>query len=373
MDFEMSDELKKYRKSVREFALREFTQDLARDCDKNEVYPEDLRKKAVKEKIIDPSDPWKILIAVEEMCRVDPGLGISMTVPYFGSEVLLLYGSDTLKKKYLEPVSRGEKIMGLAVTEAVGGSDVAGIKTVAKKNGDKYILNGSKMFITNGTIADQFIVLARTSSDVEKRHHGMSVFLVESKWPGFSSNKLKGKMGVRATDTAELLFDNVEVPAENLVGEEGKGFYYIMTFFNISRIFVAAQGVGLTQGVLDRLMDLSEKYGKEFYNMEEIQFTISDIATRLEASRLLTYKAASYLFQFNPHPDLTSMAKAYAAETATFAAERGLEALGVVGATSDLERFFRDAKILEIWEGTSEIERLVIARTLRKKHQKEAA
>ncbi len=366
LDFELGEELEQYRKKIRDFAGRELTQEVAERCDRDEKYPEELRKISVKEGIINASEPWKVLIAVEELCRADPGLGISMTVPYFGSEVLMLFGSEKLKEKYLGPVSKGDAIMGLAVTEPGGGSDVAGIKTTATKKGDSYILNGSKMFITNGSIADHFILLARTSTEEGKRHHGMSVFVVESKSEGFSSNKLKGKMGVRATDTAELILNNVEVPSANLVGEEGKGFYYIMTFFNISRIFVAAQGLGIAQGVLDRLLSLTEKYGKEFSEMEDVQFTIADIATRIEAARLLTYKAASYLFQFKPNPAITSMAKAYASEVAVYSAERALEVAGIEGISGDLERFFRDAKILEIWEGTSEVEKLVITRMLRK-------
>ncbi len=366
MDFELGEELEEYKKKVREFALREFTPELAAKCDREEKYPEELRKASVAEGIMDASQPWKILVAVEELCRVDPGLGISLTVPYFGSEVLMLFASEHLKQKYLEPVSKGDLIMGLAVTEPGGGSDVAGIKTTATKKGSSYILNGTKMFITNGSIADHFIVLARTDQKPDKRHHGMSVFVVESKLAGFSSNKLKGKMGVRATDTAELILDNVEVPEENLVGEEGRGFYYIMTFFNISRIFVAAQGLGIGQGVLDRLLRLSGEYGREFSEMEDVQFAIADVATRIEAARLLTYKAASFLFQFKPNPAITSMAKAYASESAVYAAEKALDVAGIHGISGDLERFFRDAKILEIWEGTSEVEKLVITRTLRK-------
>lgn len=364
MDFEFTRELEDFRKKVREFAQREFTPELARRHDLEETYPEELRKKSVRAGLFDPSDPWKTLISVEETCRVDPGLGISVTTPYFGGEVLMLFGSDKLKQKYLEPVSKGEAIMGLAVTEPGGGSDVAGIKTTAERKGNNYVLNGSKMFITNGTIADHFVLLARTSRPDDKRHHGLSTFVVESSYPGFSRNKIKGKLGVRATDTAELTLNNVEVPAENLIGEEGKGFYYIMTFFNISRIYVAAQGIGIAQGIMDRFMKMIQDAGDGFSSKEEVQLATAEMAMRIEASRLLTYKAASYLFQFKPNPAVTSMAKAYASETAVFAAEKAMEIGGSVAATSDLERMFRDARILEIWEGTSEVEKLIIARML---------
>jgi acyl-CoA dehydrogenase len=368
MDFELSDELKDFKKMVREFALSEFTSEVARKHDFEESYPDDLRKKSLEKGIIDFASPWKTMVAIEELCRVDAGLGISVTVPYFGAEVIMLFGNDMQKEKYLSQVNQGKKIMGLAVTEPGGGSDVAANKTEAVKSGDKYILNGSKMFITNGQIADFFVMLARTSkAEGEKKHRGMSTFIVESKFKGFSSSKLEGKLGVRATNTAELILNNVEVPSENLIGEEGKGFYYIMTFFNISRVFVAAQAIGVAQGALDRTLEyLKNNAPKGEMQNEYVQFTISDMATRIEAARLLMYKAASYLFQFKPNPTITSMAKGYASEAAVFASEKAMELTGMYGLSGDIERYFRDAKIMEIWEGTSEVEKLIIARMLEK-------
>ncbi|AKA48016.1 acyl-CoA dehydrogenase [uncultured archaeon] len=368
MDFEFPEEIVSFREKVREFAEREFTPELARKFDREEKYPDELKDRVIREKLVDPSDPWKTLVAIEELCRHDPGLGISATVPFFGEEVLLLFGSDEQKKKYLEKVNNGEAMMGLAVTEPGGGSDVAGIKTNAKDMGDHYLVNGSKMFITNGGIADYLVMLVRTSEPDEKRHHGLSTFLVETGWEGFKANKLVGKLGVRATNTAELQITNMKVPKENLIGEEGKGFYYIMTFFNISRVFVAAQGLGIAQGILDRSVRFVNEmsHEDEGYNREQIQFHLADIATRVEAARNLTYKAASFLFQFKPDPMITSMAKAYASEAAVFASEKAMEITGLFGLTSDLERYFRDAKITEIWEGTSEVERLIISRMLRK-------
>ncbi len=369
MDFDLSEELKQYGKKVREFSLKEFSNKVASIYDIQEQYPDELRIKALKEGIIDFSNPWKTMIGIEEMCRVDPGLGISVTVPFFGAEVLMLHGSDHLKEKYLGKVAAGEKIMGLGVTEPGGGSDVAGLKTVARKEGNKYVVNGSKMFITNGTIADFFVMLVRTAhpDDPAKRHRGLSVLVVERNFKGFDSNKLTGKLGVRATNTAELILNNVEVPAENLVGDEGKGFYYIMEFFNISRIFVAAQSIGIAQGVLDRTTDFLKNLEKNGdYVGEERKFKLAEMATRVEASRLLMYKAASFLFNYNPNPTLTSMAKGYASETASFAAETAMEITGQTGLNSEIERFFRDSKIMEIWEGTSEVEKIVISRMILK-------
>jgi acyl-CoA dehydrogenase len=369
MDFDFPEELEETRKKIREFGLNEFKPELAEKYDREEKYPNEIRKKAFEAGIIDYNNPWGMLIAIEELCRIDAGLGISATVSLFGEEVILLFGTDDQKEKYLTRVNSGELIMGLAVTEPGGGSDVAGIKTTATRSGNKFIINGSKMFITNGQIADFIVMLVRTSPPDGKRHHGLSTIIVDTKSKGFTANKLEGKLGVRATNTAELVLNNVEVPVENIVGPEGKGFYHIMTFFNISRVYVAAQGLGIAQGALDRMLlyiKKSRTLGVQDSSSESSQFILADVATKIESARLLTYKAASYLFQFKPNPVLTSMAKWQAAEAAVFAAEKAMELTGTTGISSDLERFYRDAKILEIWEGTSEVEKLIIARMLTK-------
>ncbi|HLH85237.1 MAG TPA: acyl-CoA dehydrogenase family protein [Thermoplasmataceae archaeon] len=365
MNFEFPPEIEDARRRAMEFARKHITPELAVRYDEEEHFPDEIRKLAYAEKLIDFSNPWSMLVTIEELCRVDPGVGIAATVGLFGSEIIMLFGTDRQKEKYLSRVQKGEAIMGLAVTEPGGGSDVAGLKTEATDRGDYYEINGSKMFITNGQIADFFVMLVRTSRPDSKRHHGLSVLIVDANQPGFKRNKLTGKLGVRATNTAELILENVKVPKENLVGEEGKGFYYVMTFFNISRVYVAAQAIGIAQGSFDRLL---EYYGKLSSSgvaiSEDAQFAIADVATRIEASRLLTYKASSYLFQFKPNPTLTSMAKAYASETASYAAEKALTYTGSAGLFSEIERFYRDAKIMEIWEGTTEVEKLIISRNL---------
>jgi acyl-CoA dehydrogenase len=371
MEFELPETLMDARKKAREFALREMTPELARKYDLDEKYPDDLRKKAFASGMLDYSDPWKILVTMEEFCRVDAGTGIASIATLFGMELIMLFGTEEQRQRYLTPLNNGQAIMGLAVTEAAAGSDVAGIKTTATKSGDKYILNGSKMFITNGQLADFLVVLTRTAQPDGKRHHGLSVFIVDMHSKGVSRNKLSGKLGVRATNTAEIVFDNVEVPAKNLLGEEGKG-YYIMTFFNISRIYVAVQAVGIAQGALDRTLEIIEWKGTGSIETEKehVLVTLGEMATRIEAARLLTYEAASRLFKFNPDPKLTSMAKAYAAETAVYVTEKALELTGVEGLAGDLERSFRDAKIMEIWEGTSEVEKLIISRTIGRERTK---
>ena len=371
MDFELSDEAKEAIVKAKEFARKHFTEEVAERSDREEQFPTDIVAISKREKILDFSNPWKVLVTIEELVRRDPGLGISVTISAFGSEIFMLFGNDSQKEKYMNPVFAGQKTLGLGVTEPGGGSDVANIKTEAKQDRDSYILNGGKMFISNGQIADYFLVLARTSPppSPEKKHRGLSVFVVDAKSPGFAVNKLHGKLGVRATNTAELIFNNVRVPKENLVGEEGKGFYYIMTFFNISRIYVAAQGLGIAHGALDRLVEYSKKYGEMSETgelKENLQLAIAEIATRVEAARNLTYKAASYLFKFTPNPVVTSMSKYYAADTAVFSTRRAMELMSLHGLTTDLERFFRDAKILDIWEGTTEGEKLIITRMMLK-------
>jgi len=355
----MFEEYDDYRKKIRDFALNEFKDEVAAKYDKEEKYPDDLRKKSLSLGIIDMQNPAKILIAIEELCRVDAGLGIAVTTPYFGAEVLMLFGNDK-QKELLNDVYSGKYILGLGVTEPSGGSDVANIKTTATKKGDKYILNGSKMFITNGGIADYLVILARTS---DEGHKGLSTFLLNTKLNGFKKNKLTGKLGVRATNTAELTFNNIELTKDDLIGEEGKGFYYIMTFFNISRIYVAAQALGIAEGSFDKILN--------YVKLNEIKdentmFEIADISTRIEATRQLTYNAASYLFKFDPKPKLTSMAKAYAGETAVYSSEKAMEILGVKSLNENIERIFRNAKIMEIWEGTSDVEKLIISRFILK-------
>ncbi len=372
MDFSLPKEIEDIRKKARDFAVKEFTQELTLTCDATETYPDDIRKKAYNAGFIDVGNPWGMLVSMEEFCRVDPGVGMSALVPGFGSEVIMLYGSDYQKKKYLEPVLKGEKISGFAVTEPIAGSDVAGISTKLYKKDGKWILNGGKMFITNGTIANHFYVLARSAEpdSPEKRHHGLSMAIVESEMKGFSSTKITGKLGMRATSTAELKFDNIEIPQENIIGEEGKGFYYVMSFFNISRIYVAAQALGTAEGALDRLkayLAALKSRGSPMADYESAQFLLSETATEIEAARMLMYMAADKLFKFEPDPVITSMAKYYSASVAAKATRSVMLFMGLDGIATDMERFYRDSKITEIWEGTSEIEKLVISRMLMKK------
>jgi alkylation response protein AidB-like acyl-CoA dehydrogenase len=371
MDFDLPEDLKEIKKKAREFALKELTPEFARKYDRDEKFPEELRKRAYASGLVDYSNPWSVLILQEEFCRVDAGTGICAVSGFFGLETIMLFGNDDQKAKYMPNVINGNSMMGLAVTEPVAGSDVAGIKTTATRNGDYYTLNGAKMFITNGELADFLVTLARTEPQGPKRHHGLSLFVLETATEGVTRNKLHEKLGVRATNTAEIVLNDVKVPAKNLIGEEGKGFYYVMTFFDISRIYTAIQAVGIAQGALDRVLDYIGKKGPEALT-ENTMVTVGEMAMRVEAARLLTYSAASRLFKFNPDPKLTSMAKAFGSESAVWVTEKALELTGIQGLSGDLERFFRDAKIMDIWEGTSEVEKLTIARTMMREMTKAA-
>jgi alkylation response protein AidB-like acyl-CoA dehydrogenase len=371
MDFDLPEDLKEFKKKAREFALKELTPEFARKYDRDEKFPDELRKRAYASGLVDYSNPWSVLILQEEFCRVDAGTGICAVSGFFGLETIMLFGNDEQKAKYMPNVINGNSMMGLAVTEPVAGSDVAGIKTTATRNGDYYTLNGAKMFITNGQLADFLVTLARTEPQGPKRHHGLSLFVLETATEGVTRNKLHEKLGVRATNTAEIVLNDVKVPAKNLIGEEGKGFYYVMTFFDISRIYTAIQAVGIAQGALDRVLDYIGKKGPEALT-ENTMVTVGEMAMRVEAARLLTYNAASRLFKFNPDPKLTSMAKAFGSESAVWVTEKALELTGIQGLSGDLERFFRDAKIMDIWEGTSEVEKLTIARTMMREMTKAA-
>ena len=370
MDFELPQDLKEVKEKAREFALREISPDLARIYDRDEKFPEELREKAFASGLINYSNPWAMLVLTEEFCRVDAGTGISAISGFFGAETITLFGTEEQKAKYLPPVIGGKAIMGLAVTEPGAGSDVAGVKTTATKTGDEYVINGAKMFITNRQLDDNLVMLVRTSRPDDKRHHGLSLFVVETATEGITRNKLTEKLGVRATNTAEIVLNDVKVPARNLIGEEGKGFYFVMKFFDISRIYTAIPAGGIALGALDRAWEFIGGNDGGGDLKEQALLTMGEMATRVEAARLLTYKAASRLFQFNPDPKLTSMAKAFGAETAVYVTERALELTGLQGLSGDLERLFRDAKIMDIWEGTSEVEKLIIARTIRREMEK---
>ncbi|AIY90722.1 acyl-CoA dehydrogenase family protein [Geoglobus acetivorans] len=382
ISFQFTEEQEDIRRAAREFAEKEFTPELAIECDREEKFPRELFKKCAKlgfHAVSIPEEyggggygPIEQMIVMEEFSAVNPGLGLACLLPTFGVEILLLHGSEEQKEQYVTKVASGDAIMGMANTEPDAGSDSASIKTRAVKDGNEWVLNGTKQFISNGSIADFILVTARTSEleSFETRHRGISYFIVETDREGYKADKIKGKMGIRATDTAEVSLSNVRVPASNLVGEEGKGFYYMMEFFDISRVWVAAQAVGIARGALKLVIDYVKQrkaFGVPLAAFQYIQFKIAELATKIEAARTLTYRAAALqVEQGKPDNTLSAMAKWYAGEIAVETANWALQFHGGYGYIDEypVNQFYRDAKITEIYEGAKEVEKLIIARNL---------
>jgi len=379
MDFELSTIERDLKDAAREFAEKEFPEK-ASEYDEREEFPRELWRKAHEHGFIGVFIPEKYggaglgllhhAIINEEFWRVDPGLGQAILATTFGSEMLILFGNEEQKERYLPRLARGEAICGFCITEPDAGSDVAGARTTAVRKGDRYVLNGSKIFITNGTIADFVLVFALTNPDgpVHGRH---SVLIVDTSTPGFEADKLKGKMGIRASDTAEISFHDVEVPAENLVGVEGEGFKQLMSFFNVTRPFVAAQGVGVAQGALEKIISHvreRRQFGRPLAEFEFVQFKVAELATKIEAARGLYMRAALAVDKGKPDPLLSSMAKWYAGEVGVEASDWAVQLHGGYGYIREygVEKLYRDAKIVEIYEGAKEIEKLIIGRKLLK-------
>lgn len=380
MDFDFSEEMRILKEEAYKFAVREFTP-VSRECDQEERYPREVWKKACEYGFIGAWIPetyggagagfFANTLITEQFSRVDMGIGL-ITAATFGTENILLFGSEEQKQAYLPRVAGGEIIFSGAYTEPNAGTDVAGIRTRAVRDGDHYILNGQKMFITNGTISDFMVVFCITNPD-GPHHSRFSLLIVDAHAPGITRTKITGKMGIRASDTAEISFEDVKVPAANLVGEEGRGFYQLMDFFNTTRAMVAAQGVGLAQGALDkaaRYVLQREAFGKPLAHFQGVQFQLAEMATRIELARQLTYKAAWMVDQGRINPKLSAMAKYFAGETAVWAADKALQLHGGYGYMEeyDVQRYYRDAKILDIYEGTKEAEKLTIAKIVLKEY-----
>jgi len=277
---------------------------------------------------------------------------------------IYLFGSDYLKETYLKPLAAGEKIGSFAVTEASAGSNPAGQKSKAVRDGDSYVINGTKMFITTGKNSDVTVVTAYT--DKEKKHRGISAFIVEKGTPGFSVGKEEDKMGLRASDTVELIFEDCRVPAENLLGEEGDGFKTAMVSLDGGRIGIASQSVGLAQACLDAAVSYAKErvqFNKPISQFQGIRWMITDMATQIEAARLLTFNAAAMRDREENFSAAASMAKVFASEMANKVAYQALQIHGGYGYIKEfpVERYYRDARVFTIYEGTSEIQRVVIA------------
>ena len=378
MDFELTDEQKDIKKAAREFAEGMFPE-VAEECDLKETFPRALWKKAcdlgfvgvfIDEAYGGPGlGLLENVLIMEEFCRVDAGCaGVILTT--LGSEFILLHGREEQKKKYLPLLPKGEAIMGMAITEPDAGSDVASITTTARKVNQHYVINGNKMFITNGSIADFIIVLCLTNENERVKSKRQSAILVETDRKGFEANPLKRKLGMRASDTAELHLSEVEVPLENLIGEvEGEGFYQLMSVFNRSRVTVAMISVGVAQGGLEKAISYAKQrrqFGVPIASFQGIQFKLAEMTSWIEAARALCYKAAWMVDHGKIDPKLISMAKWFAGEVGVKVIDEVVQIHGGYGYLGEygIERLYRDVKLAEIVEGTKEIEKLIIAREL---------
>ena len=378
---ELTVEQMDIKKAAREFAEGEF-KDRAKEFDEKEEFDLSILKKAcefgfmgtfVKEEYGGHGLGFlENALITEEFWRVDPGCGQAVLSSTFGSEMLQEFGTEEQKKTYLPKFVSGEAMFGFAITEPDAGSDVTGIKTKAERKGDRYVINGSKMFITNGNLADYMLVFCLTHPDERDPHKRHSVILIDTHSPGYEANKLHGKMGIRASNTSEVAFSNFEAPLGNLVGKEGNGFRQLMDFFNRTRLHVAAQGVGLAQGALEMAISYVKKrkaFGKTLADLQGVQFKLAEMATRVEAARGLYWRAAYLMDKGKPDPALISMAKWNGGDTGVYVANEALQLHGGYGyiAEYDVQRFYRDAKIVEIYEGSKEVEKAVIGRELLKK------
>lgn len=341
MNFELTKQQKDIQSAAREFAQGEFDKEVALEHELSHEFPFEIWRKACKLGLIGIHFPEEYggqgygvsenMLVAEQFCRTDSGLGTCLILANFGSEIILRGGSEEQKRRYLLPLTKGEAISAAAFTEPDRGSDISRLSTAALKEGGHYTINGVKTLISNGTIADYVIVLCQTDPDVIPSHRGQSLLIVERDREGFEAREIGEKMGIRMTSTAELSFNEVKVPEENLIGQENRGFYRTMEFFDESRILVAAQALGIAQGAFDRALNYArerEQFGRKIAQFQVTQHKLADMATKIETARLLSYKAAWNFDQGRIDPKLTSMAKIHAPRVAVEVCQEAIQIFG---------------------------------------------
>ncbi|MBJ8104304.1 MULTISPECIES: acyl-CoA dehydrogenase AcdA [Bacillus] len=379
MHFKLSEEHEMIRKMVRDFARNEVAPTAA-ERDEEERFDRALFDQMAELGLTGipwpeeyggiGSDYLAYVIAIEELSRVCASTGVTLSAhTSLAGWPIFKFGTEEQKQKFLRPMAEGKKIGAYGLTEPSSGSDAGGMRTTAKRDGDHYILNGSKIFITNGGIADIYVVFALT--DPESKQRGTSAFIVESDTPGFSVGKKESKLGIRSSPTTEIMFEDCRIPVENLLGEEGQGFKVAMQTLDGGRNGIAAQAVGIAQSALDASVEYARErhqFGKPIAAQQGIGFKLADMATDVEAARLLTYQAAWLESEGLPYGKESAMSKVFAGDTAMKVTTEAVQVFGGYGYTKDypVERYMRDAKITQIYEGTQEIQRLVISRMLTK-------
>ena len=374
--FELSDEERMIQQTAREFADGEIAP-VAAENDAKERFPEDIIKKLGELGFMGMLVPEEyggaalgnfcLVLALEEINRVCASTGVTVSVHNsLVSSPIIKFGSEELKKKYLAKIGTGEWLGAYALSEAEAGTDAASLQARAEKDGDEYVLNGTKSWVTTGAHADVYIVMMRT--DPEQRAKGISAFVVERNTKGFTVGKKEDKLGLRASSTTELIFENCRIPAANLLGKEGEGFSIAMATLDGGRIGIGAQAVGIARACLEASAAYAmerEQFGKKIGEFQAIQWKIADMATEIDAARLMVYRASRMRDQGVPHTKEAAMAKLFASETANRAARDAVQIHGGAGYLKDfpVERYYRDARITEIYEGTSEVQRIVVSRS----------
>jgi alkylation response protein AidB-like acyl-CoA dehydrogenase len=378
VDFSFTDEQNQLRRSIREFAEGEIAPHVM-EWDEASKFPIEIMPKLAEMGLLGVIFPEQYggaglgyveyVIAIEELSRIDGSVGIIVAAHNsLCSNHIFKFGTEEQKKKYLTPLAQGKKIGAWSLTEPEAGSDAGGTRTTAKRDGNNWVINGSKTFCTNGHYADYAVVMALT--DKSKNSHGISAFIVEKGTPGFKPGKKENKLGLRASDTSELIFTDCKVPAENLLGAEGEGFIGSLKILDGGRISIAALGLGMAQGALDAAIKYSKQrkqFGQAISEFQAIQFKLADMATQVEAARLLVYQAAWLADRKDVRfTREASMAKLFSSEVAVRVANECVQIHGGYGFIKDYpaEKFYRDVKLCTIGEGTSEIQKLVIARQL---------
>ncbi len=379
MDFGLTDEQQAIQEEVRRFAENEI-RPVASEYDEQEKYPYEVMDEAAEAGLLGPTipldyggagySPVEAALITEELFAADPGIGLCVSSAGFGAESIIEFGTEDQKERWLPDIASGDAIMGSAISEPDTGSDVSSVSTRAERDGDEFVINGNKMWITNGSVGDFYVVLCQTDPEASGRYNGFSQIVVEADRDGFEADKITGKLGIRASDTAELMFDDVRVPEENLIGTEGGGFLQLMQFFDETRTMVAAQGVGIAKGAAERALEYAqerEQFGRPISDFQAIEHKLAEMHTQTEAARTLTRKSAwSVEHEDDQLTALASMAKEFASRVAVEVADEAVQIHGGAGYVNDfdVERFYRDAKITQIYEGTTEIQKNIIAREL---------
>jgi alkylation response protein AidB-like acyl-CoA dehydrogenase len=379
MDFKLSYEQESIQKAAEEFAAGEFKKEVALEHERTHTFPYEIWKKACELGFVGIHFPeqyggqgYGVLenaLVVEAFCRQDSGLGIALSNADSSSEMILRYGNEAQKERYLPLITKGEAISSGAFTEPDHGSDLTQVGTTAVKDGNEYIINGSKMFITNGPFSQFVIVLCQTNPLANPTYRGQSAILVEQGTPGFTVADVGEKMGNKMVSTGELSFSDVRVPLSNLIGQENKGFYQTINLLDEIRIEVAAQALGIAQGAFDRALAYvkqRKQFGKRLEEFQVTRHKLADIMIKIETARLMVYKAAWSFDQGDVDPGLISIAKAYAGRIAVEVADEAIQLHGGYGymLEYEVERFYRDARVTDIYGGTREIQKNTIADSL---------